>query len=41
VHLLVIPFRHAADYFSLTVDEKHAVLTLIDECKEVLLREYT
>jgi diadenosine tetraphosphate (Ap4A) HIT family hydrolase len=33
-HLLVIPFRHAADYFSLTVDEKHAVLALVDECKE-------
>jgi len=35
-HLLVIPFRHVADYFSLTVEEKHAVLALVDECKEVI-----
>ena len=35
-HLLVIPFRHVADYFSLTVEEKHAVLALTDECKELI-----
>jgi diadenosine tetraphosphate (Ap4A) HIT family hydrolase len=35
-HLLVIPFQHTADYFSLTVEEKRAVLTLIDECKEIV-----
>jgi len=35
-HLLVIPFRYVADYFSRTVDEKHAVLALVDECKEVI-----
>ena len=35
-HLLVIPFRHVADYFSLTVEEKQAVLALVDECKEVI-----
>ena len=35
-HLLVVPFRHAADYFSLTVEEKQAVLALVDECKEVI-----
>ena len=35
-HLLVIPFRHVADYFSLTAEEKHAVLALVDECKEVI-----
>ena len=35
-HLLVIPFRHVVDYFSLTVEEKQAVLALIDECKEVI-----
>jgi diadenosine tetraphosphate (Ap4A) HIT family hydrolase len=35
-HLLVIPFRHVADYFSLTVEEKQAVLALVDECKEAI-----
>jgi diadenosine tetraphosphate (Ap4A) HIT family hydrolase len=35
-HLLVIPFRHAADYFSLTDEEKQALFALIDECKEVI-----
>jgi len=35
-HLLVIPFRHVADYFSRTIDEKHAVLAPVDECKEVI-----
>ena len=40
-HLLVIPFRHTADYFSLTVEEKRAVLTLIDECKEMIEENFT
>ena len=35
-HLLVIPFRHMADYFSLTVEEKQSVLALVDECKKVI-----
>jgi diadenosine tetraphosphate (Ap4A) HIT family hydrolase len=35
-HLLVIPFRHTPDYFSMTVEEKQAVLALIDECKDVI-----
>ncbi|MDD5186805.1 MAG: HIT family protein [Methanoregula sp.] len=35
-HLLVIPFRHVADYFSLTVEVKHAVFAPVDECKEVI-----
>ncbi|MFZ1896972.1 HIT family protein [Methanoregula sp.] len=29
-HLLVIPFRHVPDYFSLTAGEKQAVLALVD-----------
>jgi diadenosine tetraphosphate (Ap4A) HIT family hydrolase len=40
-HLLVIPFRHVADYFSMTVDEKQAVLALIDECKAVIEENFT
>ena len=35
-HLLVIPFRHVDDYFSLTVAEKRDLLDLIDACKEVI-----
>lgn len=35
-HLLLIPFRHTPDYFSLTGDEKAAMVALIDECKEIL-----
>jgi len=35
-HLLVIPFRHADDYFSLTAEEKRGLLALVDECKEVI-----
>jgi diadenosine tetraphosphate (Ap4A) HIT family hydrolase len=35
-HLLVIPFRHTADYFSLIEEEKQATFSLIDECKEVV-----
>ena len=39
-HLLVIPFRHTADCFSLTVEEKQSLLTLIDECKEVIEKNF-
>ena len=39
-HILVIPFRHTADYFSLTVEEKQELLTLIDECKEVIEKNF-
>jgi len=35
-HLLVIPFRHVPDFFSMTVEEKQSVLALVDECKEVI-----
>jgi diadenosine tetraphosphate (Ap4A) HIT family hydrolase len=40
-HLLVIPFRHTADYFSLTAEEKHALLALIDESKELIEENFT
>jgi len=35
-HLLVIPFRHTIDYFSMTEEEKRALFALIDECKEII-----
>jgi len=39
-HILVIPFRHTADYFSLTVEEKQSLLFLIDACKEVIEKNF-
>jgi len=35
-HLLVIPFRHTPDYFSLTPDEKQAMTELIEECRKIV-----
>ncbi|OPY36427.1 MAG: purine nucleoside phosphoramidase [Methanoregula sp. PtaU1.Bin051] len=35
-HLLVMPFRHAPDYFSLNTEEKHAMTDLIDVCIGIL-----
>ena len=40
-HLLVIPFRHIPDFFSMTAEEKHAVLALVDECKDVIETEFS
>lgn len=39
-HLLVIPFRHTPDYFSMTVEERQAVLALIENCKEVIEEDF-
>jgi len=35
-HLLLMPFRHVPDYFSLTTEEKHAMTDLIDVCIGIL-----
>jgi len=35
-HLLVIPFRHESDFFSLTAGEKQAMLALVDVGKGVI-----
>jgi len=35
-HVLIIPFRHEPDFFSLTVEEKQAMVGLINECKSVI-----
>jgi diadenosine tetraphosphate (Ap4A) HIT family hydrolase len=35
-HLLIIPFRHEPDFFSLTDEEKSAIMTLISECKMII-----
>jgi diadenosine tetraphosphate (Ap4A) HIT family hydrolase len=35
-HLLVIPFRHTPDFFSMTVEERAAVMALITSSKDVI-----
>jgi len=35
-HVLIIPFRHVADFFSLTFEEKQTVLVLLDGAKELI-----
>lgn len=35
-HLLVIPFRHTPDFFSMTPQERGAVLALVTECRDVI-----
>jgi diadenosine tetraphosphate (Ap4A) HIT family hydrolase len=40
-HLLIIPFRHMPDYFSLTPDEKQAIAELTEECRVILDEKYS
>ena len=35
-HLLVVPFRHFANYFDSTAAEKRALLSLLDKAKKTL-----
>ena len=35
-HLLVIPNRHVADYFSATAEERTALWAMVDEAKKLL-----
>jgi len=39
-HLLIIPKRHALDWFALTVDEKDALMSLVDAAKKWLEQRY-
>ena len=39
-HLLVIPFRHTPDFFSLTRGERDAVFDLIGHCRETVGKKY-
>jgi len=39
-HLLLIPFRHTPDYFSLTDEEKHAIIDLIEECRKIIAENF-
>jgi diadenosine tetraphosphate (Ap4A) HIT family hydrolase len=38
-HLLVIPRRHVADWFDISVDERQAIFSLADEARARLLAE--
>ena len=40
-HLLVIPFRHTLDFFSMTPEERVALISLIDACKDVIGAEFS
>jgi diadenosine tetraphosphate (Ap4A) HIT family hydrolase len=35
-HLLIIPFRHTPNFFSMTDDERRAAVDLIGECKKII-----
>lgn len=39
-HLLIIPFRHTPDYFTLTGEEKQAMGDLIEECRKILEEKF-
>jgi diadenosine tetraphosphate (Ap4A) HIT family hydrolase len=40
-HVLIIPFRHFDNYFEATYEEKIAILSLLDEAKKYLDKEFT
>ena len=40
-HLLVIPFRHVASYFDCTLEEQHALWSLIEQARRLLEVRYT
>jgi len=39
-HVLVVPVRHVAGYFDMTLEEKHAVVTLLDQAKALIESEH-
>lgn len=40
-HLLVIPFRHTPDFFSLTSEERQAVNDLVVVCRALIDKKYS
>lgn len=40
-HCLVIPFRHVADFFATTEDERQAMLALAEAVKQMLDRDFS
>lgn len=39
-HLLIIPFRHTQDFFSMTDAERRAAIDLVTECKKIIEEKY-
>lgn len=39
-HMLIIPFRHVADYFATTVEEKRALFELLDRAKTLIDEQF-
>jgi diadenosine tetraphosphate (Ap4A) HIT family hydrolase len=39
-HVLILPYRHVADYFDTTLAEKHAILELVETAKQLLDSDY-
>jgi len=39
-HCLIIPKRHVADYFDLTLQEQRACWLIVNRCKEIIQKEF-
>ena|SRR5215217_4061985 len=39
-HVLVVPFRHVANFFDMTAEEKSAVLALLDDAKALIDQKF-
>ena len=39
-HLLIIPMRHVADFFSTTIGERSAIFALVDQARTLIERDY-
>ena len=40
-HLLVIPFRHTPDFFSMTPEERGALVDLVASCRDLISHEFS
>ena len=40
-HVLIIPYRHEPDYFSLTPEEKHGIADLAGPCKTIIAAQFS
>jgi diadenosine tetraphosphate (Ap4A) HIT family hydrolase len=40
-HMLAVPFRHTADFFSLLPEERTALFTIVDACRAILEERYS
>jgi diadenosine tetraphosphate (Ap4A) HIT family hydrolase len=40
-HLLVMPFRHTPDFFSMTPEERGALVALVVSCRDLISQEFS